>query len=70
MRIHTLSIDGDLVGIIGMGEIVAEVKALGLKQEGEIKEELLTRVQRRNHVARGSEEGYRKALWGEYLGRQ
>lgn len=66
MRIHTLSVGGDLVGIIGLEHIIAEVKALGLADESEIKRELLERVERRNYVASGSREDYVKALWQEY----
>ncbi|MCL5961226.1 MAG: NAC family transcription factor [Chloroflexi bacterium] len=66
MRIHTLNVGGDQVGIIGLREIIAEVKALGLADESEIKKELLERVERHNYVISREREAYRHALWQEY----
>ena len=66
MRIHTLNIGGDLVGIIGLQHIIAEVKALGLADEHQIKEELLRRVERRNYVVSKEKKAYLDALWREY----
>jgi len=66
VRVHTLSVGGDLVGIIGLEQIIAEVRALGLEDESQIKEELLERVERRNYVASSAREDYGKALWQEY----
>lgn len=66
MRIHTLNVGGDTVGVIGLRQIIAEVKALGLADESEIKNELLERVERHNYVVPREEEAYRRALWEEY----
>ena len=66
VQIQLLSIDGEQVGIIGLRQIVAEVKVLGPADESEIKNELLERVERRNYFVPSATESYRQALWQEY----
>ncbi|MBC7346909.1 MAG: hypothetical protein H5U00_05555 [Clostridia bacterium] len=62
-----IEVDGTQVGLIGLDEILAEVRSLGLTDEESIKQELLERVRRRNYVPPGDEPHYRKALWREYV---
>ncbi len=61
-----LNIGGMLVGIKGLEQIFAEVKALGLADESEIRRELFERVKQHNYVAHNAEDDYRLALWQEY----
>ncbi len=62
-----IDIGGAPVGVVGLREIIAEVKGLGLDGEAQIKRELLDRIKRQNYVAQGDEEAYGEALWREYL---
>ena len=60
--------DGFQVGVTGLDGVLAEVIALELEEESVIKDELLARISSNNYVSPSSEEGYRDALYQEYLG--
>lgn len=64
--VRLIEINGSPVGVIGLDEILAEVRNLGIADEDSLKEELLARVKKRNYVSPGYEPHYREALWREY----
>lgn len=61
-----IRVGGSEVGIVGLGEILAETAGLGLTEEARLKEELLERVSKRNWVPDTVREKYADALLDEY----
>lgn len=61
-----VDVGGARVGILGLEEVLAEVRRLHLADEARIKQELLGRVKRQNYVAPGTEEKYAAALYELY----
>ena len=57
---------GGQVGIAGLDAILAEVSALHMKDELQLKDELLSRVKAHNYVSRSAENDYADALYDEY----
>ncbi|MBC7334758.1 MAG: hypothetical protein H5U01_00585 [Clostridia bacterium] len=68
--VRVIEVKGDQVGLLGLDEILAEVRRLGLEDEDRIKDELLARIKQRNYVTPGYEPAYREALWREYQARR
>ncbi|MEM0449600.1 MAG: hypothetical protein QW520_07260 [Methanomassiliicoccales archaeon] len=58
---------GANVGISNWSKVVEEVRALGLKDNEKIADELLLRVKKNDFVPRSKEGEYRKVLLEEYL---
>ena len=64
--ITQLRIGGHLVGLAGLEEVFAEVKALGVSDEVALRSEIIQRLSKLNYIPEGSEEEYGKALLLEY----
>ena len=54
------------VGVIGLTRVLAEVRALDITDEEEIKSEILARVRESNYIADEAEDDYARALFREY----
>lgn len=61
-----LLVNGQLVEVPGLDEIMEEVRRLKLAQRKQVADELLARARSRNVVPEGSERQYRDALMDEY----
>lgn len=61
-----LLINGQLVELVGLEEIMEEVRKLKLPQRKQVADELLARAKGRKAVPDGSERQYRDALMDEY----
>lgn len=61
-----LLVNGQLVELIGLEEIMEEVRKLKLPQRKQVADELLARAKERKAVPEGSERSYRDALMDEY----
>jgi hypothetical protein len=64
--VKKINIDGDLVGIVMLDSIIADVSKLDIDDEKEIKEELLRKVKIYNYVPPREEDEYKDALFSEY----
>lgn len=64
--LRIIEVGGDRVGLLGLDDILAQTKMLGIKDEVQIKEYLLARIKERNYVTPGFEDKYKEALWREY----
>jgi len=62
-----ISIGGKTVGIIGLDEIFAEVKAAEVKGANALKQMIFEKVKARNYVPPQLEDLYREDLFDEYL---
>lgn len=61
-----LLVNGQLVELIGLEEIMEEVRRLKMPQRKQVADELLSRAKARNVVPEGSDRLYRDALMDEY----
>ena len=61
-----LLVDGQLVELIGLDEMMEEVRKLKLQSRKQVADELLARAKERHAVPDGSERQYRDALMDEY----
>lgn len=61
-----LLVNGQLVELVGLDEIMEEVRKLKIPQRKLVADELLARAKARNAVPEGSEKQYRDALMDEY----
>lgn len=61
-----LLVNGQLVEVPGLDEIMEEVRRLKVSQRKQVADELLARAKSRNTVPEGSERQYRDALMDEY----
>jgi hypothetical protein len=61
-----LLVNGQLVEIAGLDEIMEEVRRLKMPQRKLVADELLARARSRHAVPEGSERQYRDALMDEY----
>ena len=61
-----IEIDGKLIGIDGIDEIISEVRGLGLSDDAATIEELLKRVKKSNYVPSSKSKEYGEALLKEY----
>lgn len=61
-----LLVNGQLVELVGLDEIMEEVRRLKIPQRKLVADELLSRAKARNTVPEGSERHYRDALMDEY----
>ena len=61
-----INVDGYGIAIVGLTEIINEVRKLGLTDEDKIKKELLERVKKRNWVPDSAQASYAAALFAEY----
>jgi len=68
-KTRRLIIDGVQIGITNLDSIIGEVVSLGLKDDEEIKNELLVRVEAHNFVPQAAREDYAQALLREYRSR-
>ncbi len=59
-------VNGQLVELVGLDEIMEEVRKLKLPQRKKVADELLARAKERKAVPEGSERQYRDALMDEY----
>lgn len=66
VKVRQIEINGKLIGIDSLDDIIAEVRALGLSNDAAITEELLKRVKRSNYVPTGRTKEYGEALLKEY----
>jgi hypothetical protein len=62
-----IQVDGHGIAIVGLTEIINEVRKLGLTDAAIIKKELFERVKQRNWVPDAAEAKYADALFAEYL---
>jgi len=65
-KIKHLMIDGSPIGLSQLGEVMDEIKKMGLQSETEIGDALLKRIRIFNYVPSSASPGYRKALLEEY----
>lgn len=61
-----LLVNGQLVELNGLDEIMEGVRKLKISRRKEVADELLARAKERNSVPEGSERQYRDALMDEY----
>ena len=61
-----LLVNGQLVGLNGLEEIMEEVRKLKIPWRKQVADELLARAKGRNAVPDGAERQYRDALMDEY----
>ena len=61
-----LLVNGQLIDLIGLEEIMEEVRRLKLSQRKRVADELLSKAQARKQVPEGREREYRNALMDEY----
>ncbi len=61
-----LLVNGQLVEVAGLDEIMEEVRRLKIPQRKQVADELLARAKSRHAVPDGSERQYRDALMDEY----
>lgn len=61
-----LLVNGQLVELAGLDDIMEEVRKLKLSQRKRVADELLLRAKERKTVPEGSEKQYRDALMDEY----
>ena len=61
-----LLVDGQLVELIGLDEMMEEVRKLKLQSRKQVADELLARAKERHAVPDGSDKQYRDALMDEY----
>jgi len=61
-----IQVDGNLIGVLGLDEVLAALYADGYKPDEALVPELLARVRARNYVAAAIEAEYGKALLREY----
>jgi hypothetical protein len=64
--VRKIPIDGIETGITGLDECIAAVKALGIADDGAIREELLARLARGNYIPTKKREAYGSAILEEY----
>jgi len=64
--VRRIAIDGIETGLTGLDECIAAVKALGLADDGAIREELLVRLAKGNYIPTKKREAYGAALLEEY----
>jgi len=64
--VKKLNIGGIPVGISQLDSIIEEVVEMDLKDENDIKRELLKRAKIYNYISPGSEKDYEDALYVEY----
>lgn len=67
--VATLEVGGRRVGVVGLEEILEEVRVLGLEDPGRLEEELLSRFRRRNFVPETAAGQYARALRRAYARR-
>ena len=65
-NISMINVKGTQIGIIGLIEILEEVKAMQLQEECEIKKNLLKRAKYQNYIPKSQEEDYGRSLCNEY----
>ncbi len=66
VKVKQIEINGKLIGIDHLDDIIAEVRALDLSDDATITEELLKRVKRSNYVPTSRTREYGEALLKEY----
>jgi len=64
--VRQIGIGGVTVGIIGLDEVFAEVKALVETDEEKLKDMIFEKVKAKNYIVPGQEEYYRDDLFDEY----
>jgi len=62
----TITVNGKTVGIARLCDALADVRALGLTRDEELKEALLSRVGKDNYIPVGIRDQYAVALLAEY----
>jgi len=67
MQSRQISIGGNVVGIIDLDEIFAEVKASGVKGDNALKQLIFDKVKIRNYIPAELEDVYREGLFDEYM---
>ena len=65
-KTRQLMIDGQMIGISKLDVVISEVLKLNLKDELEIKNELLKRIKIHNYIPSSSEIKYMEAIFNEY----
>jgi NAD-dependent dihydropyrimidine dehydrogenase PreA subunit len=66
MKSKLISIDGKLIGIIGVDEIFTELFQAGEKPSKELENRLLEKFKEHNYIPKVKEESYAQALLEEY----
>jgi len=64
--VKMIRVGGNRVGIIGLEEVLAELKAEGIQGDDRLKTELVQRVKKRNYIPPPVENDYADALLDEY----
>ena len=69
-NVRYIEINGKMIGVIGMDEVIQEVEKLNIDHESDpvqLAEELLARFEERNHIPPAFREIYMRVLIEEYL---
>ena len=61
--IRQITIDGHRVSLFGLQEIFSQIKEMGIRNETEVKEQILKEVGKRNYMAPSYKEEYADALY-------
>ena len=64
--VKQIEIDGRMIGIYSLDEIIAHVKSLNPYSDAEIKDELLAAVSKKNYIPTKKRDAYADALLREY----
>ncbi len=64
--VKQIDIDGKMIGIYNLNEIIAHVKSLNIDSDVSIKEELLAAVSKMNYIPNKKRDAYASALLKEY----
>ena len=64
--VRRIDIDGKSIGINGLDEIIAQVKALNPESDIRIKDELVAAVSKKNYIPTKKRDAYAEALLREY----
>ena len=68
VKVRQIDINGKLIGIDRVDEIIEEVRTIGLTDDAAIIEEVLKRVRKTNYIPTSRTKEYGEALLKEYKG--
>ncbi len=61
-----IQVGGNRIGIVGLDEIIGEIREQGIQEDDLIKKELVQRVRKKNYIPAPAEKEYEVALLHEY----
>ena len=66
-NVRQITVDGKVVGINGLDQILKQVAEMGISNSVQVKETLIAAVKAANYIPTKKMGGYGDALYGEYL---